>query len=431
MKLMKTRKLFTSSLIALAFASITSVANAESLAIINATVHTVTEQGVLTNATVIIDDGKITAINPVVVSADKIIDANGRILTPGLIGTMNQLGLVEVNAVSKSRDASEKKADITFDTSLAYNPRSTVIAYTRKGGITSNIVTPFGGEDMFRGQTVVVALSGSFDSVLANQSSVVVDFGAISKGSRATALQKFIHKLEDAQLKLTKNKEKEANKKSQKKEKDKSKDNDKKEPKRDEKVINELLAGTKPLIAYADRATDLLALIKIKERFKLNLIIVGAGDAIVVKEQLAKAKIPVIINAMSNLPSSFDTLHASLDNAARLTAAGIKVILSVDDAHNLYQLRFSAGNAVANGLSKEDALASITANVADVFGLDVGRIAVGKNADLVLWSADPFELSSHVDKMWIAGQEHSTKSRHDALRKRYMTESKMPKAYVK
>ncbi|NQZ79406.1 MAG: amidohydrolase family protein [Colwellia sp.] len=428
---MKTRKLFTSSLIALAFASITSVANAESLAIINATVHTVTEQGVLTNATVIIDDGKITAINPVVVSADKIIDANGRILTPGLIGTMNQLGLVEVNAVSKSRDASEKKADITFDTSLAYNPRSTVIAYTRKGGITSNIVTPFGGEDMFRGQTFVVDLSGSFDSVLANQSAVVVDFGAKSKGSRATALQKFIHKLEDAQLKLTKNKEKEANKKSQKKEKDKSKDNDKKEPKRDEKVINELLAGTKPLIAYADRATDLLALIKIKERFKLNLIIVGAGDAIVVKEQLAKAKIPVIINAMSNLPSSFDTLHASLDNAARLTAAGIKVILSVDDAHNLYQLRFSAGNAVANGLSKEDALASITANVADVFGLDVGRIAVGKNADLVLWSADPFELSSHVDKMWIAGQEHSTKSRHDALRKRYMTESKMPKAYVK
>ena len=134
---------------------------------------------------------------------------------------------------------------------------------------------------------------------------------------------------------------------------------------------------------------------------------------------------------MSNLPSSFDTLHASLDNAAHLTAAGIKVILSVDDAHNLYQLRFSAGNAVANGLSAADALASITANVADVFGLDVGRIAVGKNADLVLWSADPFELSSHVDKMWIAGQEHSSESRHDALRKRYMTESKMPKAYVK
>ena len=421
---MKLIKIFKLPLIALAVLSVTSAASAESLAIINATVHTVTDQGVLTNATVIIDGGKITSINPAVVSADKTLDANGRVLTPGLIGTMNQLGLVEVRAVSKSRDASEKKADMTFDASLAYNPRSTVIAYTRKGGITRNIVTPLGGDDMFRGQTFVVDLSGSFDSILANKSAVVVDFGAKSKGSRATNLQKLINKLEDAQLKIEKNKKSSAKSKG----KDKG---DKKEPKRDEKVINELLAGTKPLIAYADRATDLLALIKIKERFKLKLVIVGAGDAIIVKDQLANAKVPVILNAMSNLPSSFDTLYTSLDNAAKLTAAGIKIILSVDDAHNLYQLRFTAGNAVANGLSKSDALASITANVADVFGLDTGRIAVGQKADLVLWSADLFELSSRVDKLWIAGQEHSTQSRQDALRNRYMTESKLPKAYTK
>jgi len=421
---MKLVKIFKLPLIALAVLSVTSAASAESLAIINATVHTVTDQGVLTNATVIIDDGKITSINPTVVSADKTLDANGRVLTPGLIGTMNQLGLVEVNAVSQSRDASEKKADITFDASLAYNPRSTAIAYTRKGGITRNITTPLGGDDMFRGQTFIVDLSGSFDSILANKNAVVVDFGAKSKGSRATSLQSLINKFEDAQLKIDKNT------KSSTKSKGKDK-GDKKEPKRDEKIINELLAGTKPLIAYADRATDILALIKIKERFKLKLVIVGAGDAIIVKEQLAKAKVPVILNAMSNLPSSFDTLYASLDNAAKLTAAGIKVILSVADAHNLYQLRFTAGNAVANGLSKTDALASITANVADVFGLDTGRIAVGQKADLVLWSADPFELSSHVDKLWIAGQEHSTQSRQDALRKRYMTESKLPKAYTK
>jgi imidazolonepropionase-like amidohydrolase len=419
---MKSIKVFKSSLIALAFLSVTSTASAESLAIINATVHTVTEQGVLTNATIIIDEGKITSINPEVITADKTLDAKGRILTPGLIGTMNQLGLVEVSAVSRSRDASEKKADITFDASLAYNPRSTTIAYTRKGGITRNIVTPLGGDDMFRGQAFVVDLSGRFDSVLTNKSAVVVDFGAKSKGSRAASLQKIINQLEDAQQKLVKKKTKDA------KSKDKA---DKKEPKRDEKVLNELLAGKKPLIAYADRATDLLALIKIKERFKLNLVIVGAGDAIIVKEQLAKAKVPVILNAMSNLPSSFDTLHASLDNAANLTAAGIKVILSVSDAHNLYQLRFTAGNAIANGLSQADALASMTANVADVFALNTGRIAVGQNADLVLWSADPFELSSAVDKLWIAGREYSTKSRQDALRNRYMTESKLPKAYTK
>jgi imidazolonepropionase-like amidohydrolase len=87
---MKSLKVFKSSLLALAFLSVSSAANAESLAIINATVHTVTDQGVLTNATVIIDQGKIISINPDVISADKTLDANGRVLTPGLIGTMNQ-----------------------------------------------------------------------------------------------------------------------------------------------------------------------------------------------------------------------------------------------------------------------------------------------------------------------------------------------------
>ena len=174
-----------------------------------------------------------------------------------------------------------------------------------------------------------------------------------------------------------------------------------------------------------------MALISLKKRFAFKLIIVGAADAELVSEQLASENITVIINAMRNLPGSFDSLHTSLSSAANLTNAGVKVILSVNDTHNMYQLRYSAGNAVANGLSKEAALAAITANVADSFSLNTGRIAIGYDADLVLWSADPFEISSKVDKMWISGQEVSTQSRQDALRKRYTTESDMPRAYTK
>ena len=169
---MKHLKLFKSSLIALALASSTA-SFAQSIAITNATVHTVTEQGVLNNATVIIEDGKVTAINPESVTADTVIDAEGKILTPGFIGSMNQLGLVEVGAVSRSRDAGDKKADITFDASLAFNPRSSVIPYSRKGGITSNVVVPRGGESMFKGQTFVADLSGEFDSVRVNNNSKI------------------------------------------------------------------------------------------------------------------------------------------------------------------------------------------------------------------------------------------------------------------
>ena len=408
---MKHLKLFKSSLIALALAS-SSASFAQSIAITNATVHTVTEQGVLNNATVVIEDGKVTAINPESVTADTVIDAEGKILTPGFIGSMNQLGLVEVGAVSRSRDAGDKKADITFDASLAFNPRSTVIPYSRKGGITTNVVVPRGGESMFKGQTFVADLSGEFDSVRVSNNAVIIDLGAKSKGSRALDLQKLQVKFEDATKKLAK---------AKKKAKDAKDKKEAKEPSREDKVINALLAGDKALVAYADRATDLLALLKLKETFSLDLVLVGAADSVLIADKIAQAKVPVVMAALDNLPGSFDSLHASLENAAKLTAAGVNVALTVDgDTHNLYQLRFHAGNAVANGLSRDAALAAVTANVADAFNVDSGRIAVGKTADLVLWSADPFELSSHVAKIWIGGKEVSTQSRQDKLRDRYM-----------
>ena len=413
-------KLFKTSLIALALASSTA-SFAESFAITNATVHTVTDQGVLENATVVIENGKVIAINPEKITADTTIDAQGRILTPGFIGSMNQLGLVEVGAVSRSRDAADKKADITFDASLAFNPRSTVIPYSRKGGITSNVVAPRGGDDMFKGQTFVADLSGEFNSVRVSNNNVVIDLGAKSKGSRALSLQNLHEQLEGATKALAKAKKKNT--------KDKK---EAKEPSRKAQVINALLNGDKALVAYADRATDLLALLKLKETFSLDLVLVGAADAVLVADKIAAAKVPVVMAALDNLPGSFDSLHASLENAGKLTQAGVKVALTVDgDTHNLYQLRFHAGNAIANGLTRSAALASVTANVADAFNLDSGKIAIGKTADLVLWSADPFELSSKVSKIWISGKEYSTESRQDALRDRYTSKSDMPKAYVK
>lgn len=414
-------KLFKSSVLALALASVSNV-YAESVAITNATVYTVAEQGTLTNATVVINDGVISAINPETIQADSTIDAQGKILTPGFIGSMNQLGLVEVSAVSRTRDAGDKKADILFDPSVAFNPKSTAIAYSRKGGITSNVVVPSGGDSMFKGQAFVADLSGDVDSIVDSNTAVIVDLGSKSKGSRALELQKLRHKLEDSKKSLAK-----ASKKSE----DKDKKGEAKELKRDEKVIKSLLAGETPLVAYADRATDLLALLSLKKEFGLDLVIHGAGDGISIAEQLAEAKVPVIIGAISNLPS-FDALHKSLKSASKLIDAGVNVVFSVSgDTHNLYQLRFDAGIAVANGVSKQQALAAVTANVADAFNLNSGRIAVGKTADLVLWSADPFELSTRVEKMWIDGVERSTLSRQDALRERYTAESDMPRAYVK
>ncbi|KGJ96227.1 amidohydrolase family protein [Colwellia psychrerythraea] len=432
---MKNTQLITSLRYALfgALAVTTSQVHAESVAITNATVYTVAEQGILSQATVVFDDGIITAVYskddvPESLSADTMIDAKGRILTPGFIASGNLLGLVEVGAVSATRDGSDKKADITFDASLAFNPKSTLIPYARKGGITSSLVMPHGGENVFTGQSFTVNLSGEFDSVIAQQNAVIVELGSKRKGSRAMSLQTLSNKLEDAQKALAKIEKAKTKKKKSKNTEDK----EAKTPSRSEQVMYALLSGEKPLLAYVDRATDILALLKLKEQYQLDLVLVGASDAVLVSDEIAKANVTVMMSAIDNLPSSFDSLHNSLNNVAKLTKAGIKVIISNSgESYNINQLRFDAGIAIANGLAPTSALAAVTANVADSFHLNAGRIVVGKNADLVLWSSDPFEISTKVDFMWINGNAMSLRSRQDVLRQRYTTDSSMPRGYTK
>ena len=193
-----------------------------------------------------------------------------------------------------------------------------------------------------------------------------------------------------------------------------------------------LLSGDKTLVAHVERATDILALLELKQAYQLDLVLVGASDAVLVADEIAKANVVVMVSAVANLPTSFDSLHNSLTNVAKLTKAGVKVIITNSgESHNINQLRFDAGVAVAHGIDKTTALAAIPANVAHTFKLNAGRIVEGKDADLVLWSNDPFEISTKVDAMWINGQAINLQSRQDALRNRYTEISEMPRAYTK
>jgi imidazolonepropionase-like amidohydrolase len=416
----------TQSIFAAGLLLATQVANAQSFAITNATVHTASAQGVLKNAVVVVTDGVISAINPATVTADQTIDAKGKVLTPGFIATMTQIGLVEVGAVASTRDGGDEKAEIDFDPSLAFNPKSTLIPYTRQGGITTTIAQPYGSKGVFKGQIFAADLSGEFDTEINANLAVYVSLGGKSKGSRALSLQSLTHKLEDRQKAMDKKA------KAKAKAKDKAAKDDKKddkEPSREDTILSKILSGEKPLVVGVNRGADILQVLKLKQRFGLNLVISGAGDSISVSSQLAAAKVPVIINPTSNLPRSFDSLHANLDIAAKLIRAGVKVIFTESDGHNAYQLRFLAGNAISYGVKPEDALAALTSNVASTFGLDSGSIEVGKPADLVLWHGDMFDMTGSVDTLWIDGEATSLKNRSKMLKDRYRSASEMPPAY--
>lgn len=410
-------KLLKPSLIALSLIASSSVL-ADSVAIKNATIYTSGDLGVLNNASLVFENGKITAVNPATISADTIIDAKGKVVTPGLISALNEVGLVEVGAVAGSNDGSAKKASITFDPAPAFNPESTLIPFARKGGITRSVVAPNSWEHTFSGQAFTVLMNSEFDSVVNTEVAVVASFGAASKDSRATSLNALKEKLAGQQKKLAKAKDEE--------EDDKAKD-----PSDEESLLTALLEGKKPLVASASRASDILQLIKMKKEFGIDLVIAGGKDAAKVKSQLAEANVPVMIQVVDNLPGNFDSLGADLNTAGELEQAGVKVMLFVRDSHLIYNMRVDAGNAVSYGMSKEGAVKAMTSNVADAFNMNSGVLAEGYPADIVIWSGDPLEISSKVDSMWIDGEAVTTKSRQDALRDRYISKEDKPRGYIK
>jgi imidazolonepropionase-like amidohydrolase len=142
----------------------------------------------------------------------------------------------------------------------------------------------------------------------------------------------------------------------------------------------------------------------------------------VVAHELAAAGVPVILNPLDDRPENFDRLAASLDNAARLHQAGVRIAFTAADTQYARIIRQLAGNAVAHGLPRDVAFAAITSTPADIFGVAAmrGRIVAGHRGDLVLWSTDPLEVTTLADRVWIDGRAIELRSRQTELRDRYL-----------
>jgi hypothetical protein len=189
-------------------------------------------------------------------------------------------------------------------------------------------------------------------------------------------------------------------------------------------ALREYLGGPGRMVFDVQRASDIRQLIGLAKREHLRVAIRGAPEAWRVAAELAAADIPVILDPLDDLPASFDAVGATLENAARLQRAGVKLAFSFNDPqpHNIRKLRQGAGIAVAHGLPWEAALAALTRTPAEIFGVADrnGSIERGQPADLVLWSGDPLEVTSLADEEFVQGVKQSMKSRQTELRDRYL-----------
>jgi len=384
----------------------------EKILIQNATVITASDSQVLENTDLLIESGFIAAIGSDLVADDAIqIDASNQIVTPGLIAPHSQLGLVEIELERETRDDSTNNFSAGFSIVNAYNPSSTLIPYNRSGGITSAIVIASSAKTIYSGMASAFKLDGKLGGdFISKDIAMAISFGA---GSDSRASQLLM--LEDTFNKALRY--------------DDSRDQYRlladfdydDHTVRDLEAILRVLNKEMPLIVRSNRATDLLRIITVAKQYGVNIIFHGAKEAWRIADILAEENIPVILDPMDNIPSSFDSIAARMDNAYLLNKAGVKILITSQDTHNSYLSRQGAGNAVAHGLSESEAIKALTANVAEVFGLsDLGTIEIGKTADLVIWDGNPMEVSSFATTVIIDGKQVSPISRSTRLRDRYL-----------
>ena len=173
-----------------------------------------------------------------------------------------------------------------------------------------------------------------------------------------------------------------------------------------------VIAGNLPLVVTVHRASDINVLLELKKQFGFKLVIAGASEAWRVADKLAREDVAVIIDPMANLPIDFDQLAARLDAAALLDAAGVTVLFTGVDfrhTHSAFLVRQAAGNAVAYGMDRTAALKAMTLNPAIVFGFadKAGSLEPGKQANLVIWDGDPFEIMTLAEQVIVKGKNYS------------------------
>jgi imidazolonepropionase-like amidohydrolase len=407
-----------------------NVAAAQTVAIVGGRVLPVSGPPI-DGGTVLIRDGRIVAVgrDVAVPNGAERIDATGKWVTPGIINPATQLGLIEVGQVAETRNATARgeegnEVNAAFTVWEGLNPLSVLFAPARNEGITTVAVFPQGGLVSGQGALVDIVDGSVSDMLVRAPIAMVAQVGntqAAGVGSRGELILRLRELLEDVRAYGRRRADFE---RAQTREFAASR--------LDLEAMQPVLAGRLPLIIVADKASDIEAALRLAREYGLRIMIAGGAEAWIVADQLAAAKVPVLAGSLLNIPGDFATLGARQETPALLRRAGIEVALigtgSDPDAFNVRNIKQEAGNAVAHGMSWDDALRAITLTPAELFGVAdrYGSLQPGRVANVVVWSGDPFEFSTRVEHVFVRGVRRMTPSRQDELMQRYKT---LPPAY--
>lgn len=403
-------------------------------------VMTVTH-GTINNGVVVIENGKIAAVGPAgsvnVPRNARVVDASNMTVYPGLIDSFSHLGLTEIDAVQMSNDLEEASDNIMphMKVADAFHAETELIPVTRLNGITNAITAPQTGNTL-PGQMAFIQLDGRDRDEMLKITEIAMQlnftgdqrrnrggfqnakFPSTRMGLAAQLRQAFL----DAQDYATKWTEYE-----KKRGEVKPDDKDKKPatpPKRDMKLeaLLPYLQGKKPVLLSASEASDVKVALRLASEFNLKVILSGLEYSQRTFDQIAQTKFPVIVGSIYNAPKANERYDQQFSVPAELHKRGVKIAFASYDAHNVRNLPYAAGYAVAFGLPYDEAMKAITINAAEIWGVadQYGSLDVGKVANVVIANGDPLDVKTDVKHVFIAGREVPMASRQTQLRDAYM-----------
>lgn len=434
----------------------------QDFAITNATLATGDGSDPIEGATIVVRNGRVadagTGLSvPAGVPA---MDGTGAWVTPGLFATVTDLGLWDVGAVSESNDsrADDSPFSAALDVSPAINPQSQHVKISRAGGITRAAVATMPSSSIFGGQGAIIDTGDDADPIVRARAFQVVALGEggarRAGGSRVSAHALFRNALREARQYGTDSR---ITGTASRPPEQRSGDDlpldlrlvDNQTQRGDDVLLSRFDAaalvpvvnGSQKLYVMVERAADIRAVLALRDEFpQLDLVLVGASEGWLVAGDIAAAGVPVIADALDDLPGSFEELGATQSNVGRMVRAGVKVALNASAMEQPRYLPQFAGNLVAlsnvpgaAGLSWGQAFAAISSVPAQISGMSAGAgtLTAGAMGDIVVWDGDPLEVSSTPVKVYIDGIEQPLTNHQTRLAQRYrdLDESDLPKAY--
>ena len=471
-----TRALVTALLLAAAAPAV-----AQTIAITGGTVALGDGSEPIPNGVVVMRNGRIVGagVNVAIPHGAQMVDARGKWVTPGIVAGFSRLGLAEVDLtmhVEEGAGGSSETAGSADDTTSngpfnaaidvvpSLNPLASTIAVNRADGVTRAVVAPIAGRSIFAGQGAVIDTGADMDPVTAARKFQFVELGQTGAesagGSRASAYILFRNALREASelRRYSPSAAAPPGQAPDERERPVVRDPNESrvygpEARRSEDVLLTrfdaaalvpVLQGRQYLLVHVERARDILNVLGLRRDFpSLRIVLVGATEGWLVADRIAAARVPVIASAVNDLPASFEEIAATQSNVGRMRSAGVNVAIGMiddNDTRNLFNERQYAGNLVAltnvpgaRGVPWGEALAMITSRPAEIMGMgrELGSLAPGRRADVVIWSGDPLQVTSNAEMVLIDGVQQPLESRQTKLRDRYrdIDERILPEAY--